>query len=478
MLKTLRSRLWLSYAVVILVALFVVALALLAVGSQPDIRYFTTLQRLDAISRASRNELVRLQQNGAEVEELLAVLTETAVQNNTRILIANANNLQVIYDSSTNGDWLGDQIIAEEVPRNLLPSTDPNTVAGRFQHPDGTNWILYTRALSSSGFGRQIVIYAVPEPTPLAFFDELGIGNALLRAGLIALFVAALLGLWIARSVARPLQTLAAAAEAMTGGDYDQQIALQGPQEVRRVAATFNTMATEVNRTRNAQRDFVANVSHDLKTPVTSIRGWSQALLDGTAVSPDAQQHAASIIYSESERMERMVNELLDLARIESGQMTLHRESVDLAALADSLYLTLLPRAQEQQIYLTKAIQPVPPIPGDHDRLMQVFANLLDNALKHTPPQGTVQLIVRPVGADAVEFAVQDSGKGMPPEELQRIFERFYQVDKSRARGNGRTGSGLGLAIARELVTLHHGLLTAQSQVGQGSRFIVRLPIK
>lgn len=477
MLKTLRSRLLLSYVVVILIALMVVGAAMLAFVARPNVRYFFTLQRLDDLSRVSRNELVRLLQTGANNETIIQVLDETAVQNNVRILVLDARTLTVIYDSDVNDAWMGDTIRAEEIDRRFLPSTDANTLAARFQHDNGSTWVLYSRALlASAGVDRQMVVYAVPEPTARAFFDELGFGRALLWAGALAMVVAALLGVWITRSVVRPLQKLAGAAEAIAAGDYEQQLPLQGPEEVQRVAASFNTMSAEVTITRNAQRDFVANVSHDLKTPITSIRGWSQALLDGTAVTAPDQQQAAGVIYAESERMERMVNGLLDLARIESGQLILRQEPVEMQALLQHLYHTFLPRAQEHEITLTLAAPTPITVWGDHDRLVQVLSNLLDNALAHTPSGGNVQLGLALHGENEVDVWVQDNGKGIPAEELSRIFERFYQVEKSRMRGDGRDGSGLGLAIVQELVQLHHGRVLARSQVGKGSLFIVRLP--
>ncbi|NJN53708.1 MAG: HAMP domain-containing protein [Anaerolineae bacterium] len=478
MLKTLRSRLLLSYVVVILIALVVVGAAMMAFVARPNVRYFFTLQRLDDLSRVSRNELVRLVQSGASNDTVTAVLDETAVQNNVRILVLDARTLTVIYDSDVNDAWLGDIIRADEIDRRFLPSTDANTVAARFQHENGSTWVLYSRALlSGSSIERQMVVYAVPEPTPRAFFDELGFGRALGWAAVLAMVVAAVLGVWIARSVARPLQKLAGAAEAIAAGDYEQQLPLQGPSEVQRVAASFNTMSAEVTQTRNAQRDFVANVSHDLKTPITSIRGWSQALLDGTAVTPPDQQQAASVINTESERMDRMVNGLLDLARIESGQLVLKQEPVDLQALLQQMYQSFLPRAQEHQITLTLNAPTAPTVWGDHDRLVQVLSNLIENALAHTPPHGFVHLGLGLHGEQEAELWVQDTGKGIPPEELSRIFERFYQVEKSRMRSDGRSGSGLGLAIVQELVHLHHGRVLARSEVGKGSMFIVRLPL-
>ncbi len=481
MLRSLRSRLLLSYAFLVVVTLFVVSLALVALGLQPRLRFQPALQRLDIVSRASRNDVIRLQASGADQENflqaLLQTLTDTAEANDVRALIATANNAEIIFDSDPSQSLVGVRIEGVELPRDSLPTTDPNTIAVRFEDPNGNRWLVYTRAISSSGFGRWVVVYAVPEPGPMALLRELGFGAAFVRAGLVGVLFAVLLAWLIARSVARPLQRMAGAAEAIALGEYEQQLPLEGPEEVVRVAESFNSMSAQVTATRQAQRDFVANVSHDLKTPVTSIQGWSQALLDGTAVSTEDQMHAANIIYGEAERMGRMVAQLLDLAKIESGQLALNRTMLDLAEVCTAVRQNMLPRAQAHQIHLTFEAEPTPPIWGDYDRLIQVVSNLVENSLNHTPAGGRVHLMVRPYGDKAVEFTVQDTGKGMPPEQLDRIFERFYQVEKSRVREGGRSGTGLGLSIVQELVLLHHGKIQARSKEGEGSQFTVRLPI-
>ena len=476
MLKSLRSRLLFSYVIVVFVALLLVAFAFVAVGTQPRIRYFSTLQRLDAISRTSRNELTRLFVRNASSQDVIDALNSTAEENGVRILVAN-NDSEVIFDTDPRDSWLSASLQGQLFPRTLLPSTDPKTEAGLFAHPDGSIWLLYTRALSDRGFGEDIVVYAVPQPSPFAFFQQLDLGNVIFRAGVVALLISIFLAWLITRSVARPLQSMATAAEGIAQGDYEQQLELQGPQEVQRVARSFNSMAQQVAATRHSQRDFVANVSHDLKTPITSIRGWSQALLDGTAVSVETQQQAAQVIYDESERMERMVSQLLDLAKIESGQIVLHRESVDLSNLLTRVYNSLEIRAQEQDVTLATHFKRTKLISGDPDRLTQIFTNLVDNALTHTPAGGRVDIGLRPYHDNAVEVAIKDTGRGIAPDELMRVFERFYQVDKSRAQTN-RRGTGLGLAIVQELVSLHNGRILAHSELGHGSTFIVRLPVQ
>jgi len=262
----------------------------------------------------------------------------------------------------------------------------------------------------------------------------------------------------------------------MAQGDYSQRVPPRGPDEVRHVAESFNSMAAQVQATHVAQRDFVANVSHDLKTPLTAISGWSQALLDGAAGAPADRQRAAETIYDEAGRMSRMVNQLLDLARIESGQLQVTRRIVDLSQVMTDVHRSQLPRARARGIELTLDAPVAPPLLGDTDRLVQVFDNLVDNALTYTPAGGRVHLAVR-AGEGYVEGIVSDTGAGIPADELPRVFERFYRLEKSRARGeDGRRGAGLGLAIVHELVVAHGGTVSVSSEVGRGSAFVVRLP--
>jgi signal transduction histidine kinase len=295
-------------------------------------------------------------------------------------------------------------------------------------------------------------------------------------AGLMAFVLAIILALTITRSVADPLRKMAGAAEAIAQGEYDQQLSPQGPDEVQRVATSFNTMAAEVKASRQMQRDFVANVSHDLKTPITSIAGWSQALLDGTAGTAAEQRRAAETIHGEAQRMSRMVNELLELTRIETGQLQLGRERVDLNQVLREVHHNLSLRAQEKGLNFQLDVMPVPPVIGDPDRLTQVFTNLAENAITYAPNAGEVRLVARSDNGQWVEGIVEDNGPGVPAEALPRIFERFYQVEKSRTRGDGRQGSGLGLAIVHELVEAHGGQVSASSRPGEGTTFTVRLP--
>ena len=267
------------------------------------------------------------------------------------------------------------------------------------------------------------------------------------------------------------LQSVAAAAAGMAAGNYGERVPVTGPPEVRAVATAFNNMGAQVQTTQKAQQDFLANVSHDLKTPLTSIQGYSQAIVDGAASNPVA---AAQIIHEEAARLNRMVTELTDLARLQAGRMSTDRSPLDIAQLTSAVAERLQIMAKEKYITMLVDARPVAEVSGDGDRLAQVLTNLISNAIKYTPPGGKVWVATR--AADAgIHVIVRDTGVGISAHDLERIFERFYQVDK--ARGPQR-GTGLGLAIVKEIVTAHGGRITAFSDgEGKGATFTVWLPI-
>jgi heavy metal sensor kinase len=336
----------------------------------------------------------------------------------------------------------------------------------------GRRWLLVALPWPQSEKSRGILIAASPAP---AFSALRQFRNVLLRplfqAGLLGLALSALLAFVITRSVARPLQQVAAAADAIAQGDLEARAPVAGPEEVQALACSFNEMSRQVEASRLAQRDLVANVAHDLRTPLTSVEGFAQALVDGTAATPAAQRQAAAAIYEEAGRMRRMVNQLLDLARFEAGQIQVERAPVDLAALARKRARVWEPQAKEAGITLRVEVSGAPVVAGDEGRLIQLLDNLLSNALRYTKAGGRVTVSVASTPPEVV-LAVADTGEGIPPEALERIFERFYRGDPSR----GGESTGLGLAIVREIVRAHGGTIQAESVVDVGSKFTVRFP--
>jgi signal transduction histidine kinase len=336
---------------------------------------------------------------------------------------------------------------------------------------DGTYW-LYTGKPIANGMYVVVARERPTTPLPQVFADD--IFMPLFQAGIAASLLSLLLAGAISNWIASPLQRIAEAAREFADGKLPD-LTPEGPEEVVELGEAFIEMSERVFASQQSQRDFVANVSHELKTPLTSIQGFAQAMLDGTADDPATREQSSQIIYDEAGRMHRMVVELLDLARIDAGTAEFLQDPVDLNPLIHNVISKFQPQTEAAQVELYSEISSLPPLVGDGDRLSQVFTNLIDNALKHTPAGGRVIIRAQRVG-DALEITVADTGKGIDPIEVERIFERFYQVDKARTGGAGR-GIGLGLAIANEIVEKHGGTLSVQSQPGQGSTFTVRLPV-
>ena len=296
----------------------------------------------------------------------------------------------------------------------------------------------------------------------------------LARAGGFALLVTMLVVLLIVGAITRPIQSIAQASEKMARGDYNQRVKEERDDEIGYLARSFNKMASEVSTAREMQRQFIANVSHDLKTPLTSLVGFSQVLADSDEIAADAtQRRAVQIINEEARRLQRLTQDLLDLSKMEAGQLQLRQEAVDLNRLAGSVlerYATLPAHARLH--FRDERASNALMVFGDADRLTQVLVNLMDNAVKFCDAEGTVALHTASMGR-TVSVTVANTGSGIGLEDLTRVFQRFYRTDHSRATRTG--GTGLGLAIVREIVAAHGGIVEAGSDAGW-TRFVVTLP--
>ncbi|MCJ7839425.1 ATP-binding protein [Lederbergia sp. NSJ-179] len=247
----------------------------------------------------------------------------------------------------------------------------------------------------------------------------------------------------------------------------------QNQESVRGAVAVIRDM-TEERRLDKLRSDFVSNVSHELRTPISMLQGYSEAIIDDIVESEEEKKELAKIIYDESLRIGRLVNELLDLARMEAGHISLHYENLEIGSFIQRIMHKFGGIAKENKVHLECQLDPNKTIFAmDPDRMEQVLTNLIDNAIRHTPEEGVVT-ITQTRNEQGITIAVTDNGTGIPEEDLPFVFERFYKADKARTRG--KAGTGLGLAIAKNIIDAHNGKITVQSKINVGTTFTIFLP--
>ena len=480
----LQARLLLSYLLLIGVTLGVIVVILLFVletqPAPPLAAYRQLIGNLQVGLRGLDMDIAGHDEGETETHLPVEWLQSLASTTGVRVLAFDlSDSPRVHFDSSgilAPGSRLELRFDADM--KRALPGlgrAPRDVVAGGFADPDGSTWLFIGLPTGGAREARQAVVLASPG-TPQTLggaLTEYGSALAvpLVQAALAGALAAIVLSLAVSRTIAGPLQQIAGAARAIARGEHDQRVSVSGPPEMQDVATAFNQMSSEVQATQQAQNDFLVNVSHDLRTPLTSIQGFSQAIIDGAAQDAVA---AARVVHEEAGRLNRMVAGISDLTRLQDPRQTPALETLDIGGIIDGVVMRLAVVADAQQVTLVQRCESLPALRGDGDRLAQVLTNLLDNAIRFTPAGGEVRVSAGQ-HAGGVEIRVQDNGAGIPPEDLPRIFERFFQVDKSRGP---RRGSGLGLAIAREIVQAHGGRIHAHSDgPGAGSLFTVWLPL-
>jgi signal transduction histidine kinase len=285
-------------------------------------------------------------------------------------------------------------------------------------------------------------------------------------AGLLGVLAASLLALYLSRGIVRPVLALSDAADEVAEGNYDVEIPEGGVGEIGHLAERFEQMTDRLAEAEALERNFLMSVSHELRTPLTAIRGHVAALLDGVIEDPAQRTTSLEVVEAESRRLERLVGDVLDLAKLDAHRFTLRREEVDMEQLVEQAYETFSEEARRRSIDYRVAVQARPVIVSDGDRVLQVVDNLLSNAFRATPDGGRILLELQRLNGD-VHVAVEDTGPGIPPEQRERLFRAFVSE---------AGGTGLGLAIAKELSSALGGRIDLDSEVGRGSRFELVLP--
>ncbi len=331
----------------------------------------------------------------------------------------------------------------------------------------------YSQALTAHGKPFAILQVGQSLTALHALLDKL-IG-LLLLVGALALLLCAASSYWLLRRAFAPIQQVMQTARRIQAGHLDQRVPLPAAQdEIRDLAHTLNDMLDSLDQTMIRQRRFVADASHELRTPVAVIRNKTSIAL----LKPQKRQEYLSVlqdINAETERLGHLISDLLALARGDEGQAPFEQEPVRLDLLAEATAASLHPLAEERHIQLTTHIEQPVTLVGDEARLIQVIMNLLENALRFTNPGGQVSLSVR-TGQNKVQLMVRDTGIGIAPEHLPHLFERFYRADPARQQTSG-SSTGLGLAIVEWIVRVHGGTIVVESQVDRGSCFTVTFPL-
>jgi len=367
------------------------------------------------------------------------------------------------------GSLYGHRIILTDASGVVVADSE-GKLLGQLYRPD----ILGGRLPALWGGSTPGTLYISPEPSagfPSPVSLSQAVSRFLLWGALLAIAIAFLFTFFLSRRISAPIKALASAARRLGQGDLSQRVELKDKGEMGELAQAFNSMASDLERAEQLQRNMVADVAHELRTPLSNIRGYLEAVRDGV-IKPDADTIRS--LDEEAALLSRLVDDLQELALADAGELKLNPQPEDIGKVINKTMAAMQAQATAKGIsLLTDLPGRLPLCDIDSHRISQVLHSLLDNAVAHTPGGGTITVAAREQNK-WVEISVSDTGEGIPAEELPNIFERFYRVDKSRTRTTG--GHGLGLTIAKRLVEAHGGKIEAQSEVGKGSRFTFTIP--
>lgn len=447
MIHSLRLRLLLAFSLVIFVALGTISL-FVSQASGTKIQQYQEQANQIKMDRA-QCLLFQYYLHGGGWSEVQPVVQHMASIYGQRIILADANGV-VVADSGN--DYVGNQY-------------DP-TWLGRDQQVlnirdgDNTLGILY--------IGPELVSQTAPASIQTL---SSSINLFLLWGGILALVTALIVTLFLSRRISAPVHALTLTAEKLGKGDFSQRVNFESKDEVGKLVRTFNSMADDLMRAKQLREDLVADVAHELRTPVADVRAYVEAIQDGLL---EPSKSNLNSIYEDILLLSRLINDLQVLAQADANELNLSFQPEDIAAVINGVTTSVQPRVTDKGITLTVELPTkLPLLKIDAQRITQVLRNLLDNAIAHTPSGGEI-IVTAFDNKEYMEVAVSDTGEGIPEKDLPNIFERLYRVDRSRARATG--GSGLGLTIAKRLVEAHGGKIVAQSEIEKGSRFIFTIP--
>jgi signal transduction histidine kinase len=450
-IHSVRWRLFLSFLLVIVVAVGAVAVFVSRTASGEVERYETRTYdvRIGRVGRLLATYYIE-RQGWTGVEP---VIDQIGQLYNQRLVLVDQQGL-VVADSE------GRIEVGEE------PEFEPHEAM-----PIGAGPVSFG-AVAVMPEGRQPPPGGVPGNEEASVSDlSDSINRYLLWGGLLAVAVAAVVTLFMSRRILSPAESLAHAARALSRGDFSQRVYVRSNDEFGELAIAFNAMAADLERTEQLRRNLVADVAHELRTPLSNIQGHLEAIRDGLLPAEPATLES---IFEEVLLLARLVEDLQELTLAEAGQLTLIRQPADVVDIARRAAWAAQPPAEARGLTIETDVPDQPATAEvDPERIGQVLRNLLSNAITHTPEGGRITVELKDEGRE-LRVTVADTGTGIPADDLPYVFERFYRVDRSRVRATG--GAGLGLTIAKRLVEAHGGTIGVESELGKGSRFTFTLP--
>lgn len=508
MKKSLQRKLLYSFMLVIAVVLIGVSLGVSLIIKEEML--VTKQQELIEKGSELAVEIESFQQSHGSLEQLPQFLMSIDslrdcrvwVVNSSRQVIAMSDPQRRIGDPPHGGDQrsgkgmgkgmgmghqMGNNLMSEQngmapVVKEMDQVFVGQVWTGIFEHPFYGEKMLVVAIpihLANGNVSAALVLNA-PVTEMNAFMEHIYYYIAI--AGLVAFILALLVVSWLTRGIVRPLKAMQETADAMARGNYSNHVTIETSDEVGRLGLALNSLAQdlaknieELNQMEKLRRDFVANVSHEFRTPMTIIRGYNEALMDGTISDPVLIQKYHRLMGDETVRLERLINDLLDLSRLQSTTVNIDKEKLPLATVVDSVVNLLRQQAKQKQVTMSVSTQGnLPEIWGNGDRIIQLLLIIVDNALKYTPSGGFITISTS-LEDERVVLRVADTGIGIPAEDLPYIWERLYKVEKSHCRADG--GTGLGLAIGKEIIDLHHATATVSSELNRGTVMTICFPL-
>ena len=445
-MRSLSFRLLASFGLVILIIF----------GSVFFLAYQATYKEISEIAdkvevaqdQRVQSELTRYYQLNRSWQDIQSLIVQWSNLYGRRIIITDAENV-VVGDSAS--ELIGQTYVDNSSGLPLRPMMFGNRQAGTLyvmesESPDITRASL---EITASSLGRYFLL-----------------------GGILAVGVSILLTALLSRRILAPVRALTQAARRFGKGDLSSRVEYEGKDELGELAASFNSMASNLENLEKQRRIMVADIAHELRTPLSNLRGYLEAIADGVIQPDEANIRSLS---EEANHLSRLVNELQELSLADAGALKLDIQPFDIAALLTDAVMAMQPAALSHHLTLSADIpEDLPEIPIDPYRIRQVITNLLNNAVTHTPADGLVT-VTASLSQKSVIISVSDTGEGIPEEDIPYIFERFYRVDKSRNRTTG--GTGLGLTIAKRLIEAHGGSISVASTFGKGTVFTVKLPL-